>query len=119
MIAQFPTENHSAQAQFAQLLPLKTIGKLQDLGDYCAIHTSISSLIVLYSNAILGRTGTSFECAMAVVFICVSEYITAETITVDGGWWLGGDRPSPKERAGLEALTRRNEETSRALKPKL
>eukprot|EP01046_Picozoa_sp_COSAG06_P040209 COSAG06_NODE_4841_length_3916_cov_1.775478_1_plen_22_part_10 len=22
---------------------------------------------------------------MAVVFICVSEYITAETITVDGG----------------------------------
>jgi len=56
---------------------------------------------------------------MAVVFICVSEYITAEAITVDGGWWLGGDRPSPKERAGLEALTRRNEETSRALKPKL
>ena len=33
----------------------------------------------------LGRMGTSFECAMAVVFICVSEYITAETITVDGG----------------------------------
>eukprot|EP00658_Telonema_sp_P-2_P010785 TRINITY_DN14085_c0_g1_i8.p2 TRINITY_DN14085_c0_g1~~TRINITY_DN14085_c0_g1_i8.p2 ORF type:complete len:239 (-),score=56.98 TRINITY_DN14085_c0_g1_i8:149-865(-) len=37
----------------------------------------------------LGRMGTSYECAMAVLFLCVSEYITAETIAVDGGWWLG------------------------------
>ena len=62
---------------------------------------------------------SSFECAMAVLFICVSEYVTAETITVDGGWWWGGARPSPEVREGLEALTRRNEEKSRALKPSL
>ena len=56
---------------------------------------------------------------MAVLFICVSEYVTAETITVDGGWWLGGDRPAPEVHEGLEALTRRNEEKSRSLKPSL
>eukprot|EP00656_Telonema_subtile_P009687 TRINITY_DN14572_c0_g1_i1.p1 TRINITY_DN14572_c0_g1~~TRINITY_DN14572_c0_g1_i1.p1 ORF type:complete len:322 (+),score=79.52 TRINITY_DN14572_c0_g1_i1:98-1063(+) len=64
----------------------------------------------------LGRMGTSFECAMAAVFLCVSEYITAETIVVDGGWWLGADKPAvPREM--LNAVTRKNEAGSRALLP--
>ena len=37
IIAQVPIENHSDQGQFAQL-PLKTIGKVQNLGDYYAIR---------------------------------------------------------------------------------
>lgn len=66
----------------------------------------------------LGRMGSSFEIGMACVFLCVSEYITAETVVVDGGWWLGGDRPAvPRER--LNQVTRANEEKSRAMKPKL
>jgi hypothetical protein len=36
MTAQFPVENHSAPERFAEL-PLKTIGKVQVLGDYYAI----------------------------------------------------------------------------------
>jgi len=64
----------------------------------------------------LGRFGTSFEIGMATVFLCVSEYITAETIVVDGGWWLGASRPFPS-REQLEAVTRKNESKSRALKP--
>ena len=39
IIAQFPIENHSEQGQFAEL-PLKTIGKVQNLGDYYAIRSS-------------------------------------------------------------------------------
>ena len=38
IIAQFPIENHSEQGQFAEL-PLKTIGKVQNLGDYYAIRS--------------------------------------------------------------------------------
>ena len=64
----------------------------------------------------LKRMGTSFECAMAVVFLCVSEYITAETITVDGGWWLGGEGP-PVPRETLLQVTKANEAKSRALAP--
>lgn len=64
----------------------------------------------------LGRMGKSFEIAMATVYLCVSEYITAETIVVDGGWWLGGDR-HPQMREQLGNLSRANEGTSRALAP--
>ena len=42
MIAQFPIENHSEQGQFAEV-PLKTIGKVQSLGDYYAIRSSSRS----------------------------------------------------------------------------
>jgi len=65
----------------------------------------------------LGRMGKSFEIAMAAVFLCVSEYITAETISVDGGWWLGGDR-QPRMRERLGGLTRANEGISRSLAPR-
>eukprot|EP00658_Telonema_sp_P-2_P010783 TRINITY_DN14085_c0_g1_i5.p1 TRINITY_DN14085_c0_g1~~TRINITY_DN14085_c0_g1_i5.p1 ORF type:complete len:258 (+),score=58.55 TRINITY_DN14085_c0_g1_i5:136-909(+) len=64
----------------------------------------------------LGRMGTSYECAMAVLFLCVSEYITAETIAVDGGWWLGNQTAVPS-RETLNAITRRNEAKSRGLVP--
>ena len=39
MIAQFPIENHSDQGQFAEL-SLKTIGKSEKMGDYCAIRSN-------------------------------------------------------------------------------
>ena len=39
MIAQFPIEDHSEQGQFAEW-PFKTIGKVQQLGDYYAIRSS-------------------------------------------------------------------------------
>eukprot|EP01046_Picozoa_sp_COSAG06_P029433 COSAG06_NODE_2728_length_6381_cov_2.712034_6_plen_101_part_00 len=39
LIAQFPIENHSEQGQLAEP-PLKTIGKVQNLGDYYAIRSS-------------------------------------------------------------------------------
>jgi hypothetical protein len=38
MIAQFPIENHSEQGQFAEL-PLKTIGKVQNLSIDYAIRS--------------------------------------------------------------------------------
>jgi len=64
-----------------------------------------------------GRYGTTFEVGMAVVFLAVSEYINAETITVDGGWWLGSDKPYPS-REQVEQVTRGNEGRSRGLRPK-
>lgn len=66
----------------------------------------------------LGRLGTSFEIGMACVFLCVSEYITAESVVVDGGRWLGYERPGVS-RAVLGKVTRDNEAKSRAMKPKL
>jgi hypothetical protein len=38
-IAQFPIENRSEQAQFAEL-SLKTIGQVQNLGDYYALRSA-------------------------------------------------------------------------------
>ena len=38
IIAQFPIENHSEQGRFAELPP-KTMGKVQNLGDYYAIRS--------------------------------------------------------------------------------
>jgi len=64
----------------------------------------------------LGRMGTSFEIGMAVLFLCVSEYVTAETIVVDGGWWLGAEQPAGSREA-IGILTRKSEAQSRALKP--
>jgi len=64
----------------------------------------------------LGRMGTSFEIGMAAVFLCTAEYVNAETLVVDGGWWLGKDRP-PTSRDKLLAVTRASEAKSRALKP--
>eukprot|EP00747_Dinoflagellata_sp_TGD_P060062 gnl/TRDRNA2_/TRDRNA2_151853_c0_seq2.p1 gnl/TRDRNA2_/TRDRNA2_151853_c0~~gnl/TRDRNA2_/TRDRNA2_151853_c0_seq2.p1 ORF type:complete len:228 (-),score=43.42 gnl/TRDRNA2_/TRDRNA2_151853_c0_seq2:145-780(-) len=72
--------------------------------------------IPVAKNVPLGRMGTSFEIGMAALFLCVSEYITAETIMVDGGWWLGAERPAPSREA-IGALTRKNEAQSRSLKP--
>jgi len=42
IIAQFPIENHSEQGQFAES-PLKTMGKVQNLGDYYAFRSSNST----------------------------------------------------------------------------
>lgn len=73
--------------------------------------------IPLARNVPLKRCGTSFEIGMAAIFLAVSDYITGETIVVDGGWWLGvGDKPAPRELIN-GGLSRRNESTSRALKP--
>lgn len=70
----------------------------------------------------LGRWGKSFEVAMAVLFLCVSDYVTAETLMVDGGWWLGpplnAPTPAMPGRETLAKVTRANEATSRALKPR-
>lgn len=64
----------------------------------------------------LGRLGRSFEIGMAMVYLCVSDYITAETIVVDGGVWLDGQKPmAPRDVIG--SVTRANEARSRALKP--
>jgi hypothetical protein len=41
-IAQFPIENRSEQAQFAEL-SLKTIGQVQNLGDHYAIRRTESA----------------------------------------------------------------------------
>jgi hypothetical protein len=38
IIAKLPFENRSEQGQFAEP-PLKTIGKVQNLGDYCATRS--------------------------------------------------------------------------------
>jgi pteridine reductase len=35
------------------------------------------------------RTGKPEDLAAAVIFLCQNEYITAQTIRVDGGWYLG------------------------------
>ena len=67
-----------------------------------------------------GRYGKSFEIGMAVIFLCVSEYINAETIVVDGGWWVGTQRPFPSRDLINGGITKgANEARSRALKPKL
>jgi len=66
----------------------------------------------------LGRGGTSFEIGMACLYLCTAEYVTAETICVDGGWWLGNE-PPPVPRAKLNAVSRANESKSRALKAKM
>jgi len=34
----------------------------------------------------LGRTGTSDDVAQAVLFLCASDYVTGQTLRVDGGW---------------------------------
>ena len=34
----------------------------------------------------LGRTGTSDDVAQAVLFLCTSQYVTGQTLRVDGGW---------------------------------
>uniref|UniRef100_A0A6M5KG51 2,4-dienoyl-CoA reductase [(3E)-enoyl-CoA-producing] n=1 Tax=Gambierdiscus polynesiensis TaxID=439318 RepID=A0A6M5KG51_9DINO len=72
--------------------------------------------IPAFAGSPLGRMGRSFEIGMAAVFLCVSEYVTAETLVVDGGWWLGGEPASPpRERVG--SLTRANEARSRGFRP--
>ncbi|MDP7289840.1 MAG: SDR family oxidoreductase [Phycisphaerae bacterium] len=35
------------------------------------------------------RTGRPEDIAAAVIFLCQNEYITAQTIRVDGGWYMG------------------------------
>ena len=35
------------------------------------------------------RTGRPEDIAAAVIFLCQNQYITAQTIRVDGGWYLG------------------------------
>jgi pteridine reductase len=35
------------------------------------------------------RTGKPEDLAAAVIFLCQNEYITAQTIRVDGGWYMG------------------------------
>merc|ERR1712187_942675 len=72
--------------------------------------------IPLNKSVPAGRWGTMFEIGMAVVFVAVSEYINAETITVDGGWWLGTEKPFPS-RGQLEQVTKASEAKSRALQP--
>jgi len=72
--------------------------------------------IPAFAGSPLGRMGKSFEIGMAAVFLCVSEYITAETLTVDGGWWLGGERALPP-RESIGSLTRTNEAQSRGFRP--
>ena len=42
IIAQFPIENHCEQGKSAES-PMKTIGKVQNLGDYCAIRSSVAA----------------------------------------------------------------------------
>jgi hypothetical protein len=53
IIAQFPIENHSEQGQFAEP-PLKTIGKVQSLGDYFATRSN-----VVYYTLTLRPTGAA------------------------------------------------------------
>jgi hypothetical protein len=59
IIAQVPIENHSDQGQFAEL-PLKTIGKVQNMGDCYAIR-SVFLLSFLVKNAMIcqDRLGTN------------------------------------------------------------
>jgi len=35
------------------------------------------------------RTGRPEDIAAAVIFLCQNEYITAQTLRVDGGWYMG------------------------------
>jgi len=35
------------------------------------------------------RTGCPEDVAAAVVFLCTNDYITAQTLRVDGGWYMG------------------------------
>ena len=50
LIAQFPTETHSEQGRFAERNALKTIGKVQNLGDYDYAKRSKTSPSTLHSN---------------------------------------------------------------------
>ena len=51
IIAQFPIENHSEQGQYAEL-PVKTIGKSGNLGDYCAICSELAATVAACSCSV-------------------------------------------------------------------
>ena len=37
----------------------------------------------------LGRLGSSIDVAKAILFLAENNYVTAQTIDVNGGWWMG------------------------------
>ncbi len=37
----------------------------------------------------LGRLGRSIDVAKAILFLAENNYVTAQTIDVNGGWWMG------------------------------
>jgi peroxisomal 2,4-dienoyl-CoA reductase len=65
----------------------------------------------------LGRMGETFEIGHACVFLCgpAASWITGSTLVVDGGSWLWGPPPMPRER--VAELSRGAEGQSRRLGP--
>jgi len=51
-------------------------------------QTAEDRLVVLRQIP-MKRVGTPADVAAAVVFLCQSDYITAQTLRVDGGWHMG------------------------------
>lgn len=74
------------------------------------IHEMLSEAIPL------ARLGTKHEMAMAAIFLCTAQYITGETLVVDGGEWLYRPPIVPKEM--VTELSRKVESKSRALAPR-
>ena len=64
----------------------------------------------------LGRLGTKFDIAMAAVFFCSSggNYVSGDTLVVDGGAWLSRG-PPPVPREAVKNASRSIERKSRAV----
>lgn len=62
-----------------------------------------------------GRMGTKQDIALTSLFLCTSaaDYITGETIVVDGGAWLWSQPPLPRE--SVAQMARAVEGQSRAV----
>jgi 2,4-dienoyl-CoA reductase [(3E)-enoyl-CoA-producing], peroxisomal len=63
----------------------------------------------------LGRMGQASEIGAAVVYLCTAQYVTGDTLVVDGGQWLYRPPMIPKEL--VSELSRQVEQTSRNQAP--
>ena len=52
-------------------------------------HISEAQKKLVLDQIPMKRTGSPEDIAAAVVFLCQNEYITAQTLRVDGGWHMG------------------------------
>eukprot|EP00937_MAST-01D_sp_MAST-1D-sp2_P000891 g891.t1 len=63
----------------------------------------------------VGRMGTKGEIAMAALFLLCNEYVSGDTIVVDGGAWLWAPPPVPREM--IREMARGVERKSRGMGP--
>jgi len=70
---------------------------------------------VTFPGLPLKRAGTKAEIASACIFLCLNEYITGQTIVVDGGEWFGKKPMMPREM--VARISRGVEKQSRDMGP--